>query len=401
MFESLDPRPTDAILGLIAEYNNDPRPQKIDLGVGVYRTADGETPVLDVVKLAERRIVETQTSKGYLGTAGAPPFNAAMQTLIFGDSASGDRLTTVQTPGGSGSLRVAASLLKKAAPSGPIWVSDPTWNNHAPLLGGAGLELKPYPYYDTGQHDIRVDAMLDALRSIPKGETVLFHACCHNPSGLDPSVEHWRAITDIIVERELLPFIDMAYQGFSRGLDEDAFAIRHMAQHVSEMLVSSSCSKKFGLYRDRVGTLSILATDAATSATIRSQLSYIARTIYSMPPDHGAAIVSVVLGDADLTAKWHAELAEMRQRLRDMRALLNAALKEKAPGQDYSHLVRATGMFCFLGISTDQIEALKKDFGVYIVDSSRINVAGITPANVDYLAESIAAVVGARHAGDL
>ena len=393
LFESLDPRPTDAILGLIAEYNNDPRPQKIDLGVGVYRTADGETPVLDVVKLAERRIVETQTSKGYLGTAGAPPFNAAMQTLIFGDSASGDRLTTVQTPGGSGSLRVAASLLKKAAPSGPIWVSDPTWNNHAPLLGGAGIELKPYPYYDTGQHDIRVDAMLEALRSIPKGETVLFHACCHNPSGLDPSDENWRAITDIIVERELLPFIDMAYQGFSRGLDEDAFAIRHMAQHVSEMIVSSSCSKNFGLYRDRVGTLSILATDAATSATIRSQLSYIARSIYSMPPDHGAAIVSVVLGDADLTAKWHAELAEMRQRLRDMRTLLNAALKEKAPGQDYSHLVRATGMFCFLGISTDQIEALKKDFGVYIVDSSRINVAGVTPANVDYLAESIAAVL--------
>jgi len=400
LFESLDPRPTDAILGLIAEYNNDPRPQKIDLGVGVYRTVDGETPVLDVVKQAERQIVETQTSKGYLGTAGAPSFNAAMQSLIFGDTASGERLTTVQTPGGSGSLRVAASLLKKAVPDGPIWVSDPTWNNHAPLLGGAGLELKPYPYYDTDRHVIRVDAMLAALRAVPKGETVLFHACCHNPSGLDPSDENWRAITEIIVERDLLPFIDMAYQGFSRGLDEDAFAIRHMAQQVPELLVSSSCSKNFGLYRDRVGTLSILTADAATSATIRSQLSYIARTIYSMPPDHGAAIVSAVLGDTALTTKWHAELAEMRERLRDMRVLLNDALQDKAPDHDFSHLVRATGMFCFLGISAGQIEALKKDYGIYVVDSSRINIAGITPANVDYFAESIAAVVGARHAGE-
>ena len=400
LFESLDPRPTDAILGLIAEYNNDPRPQKIDLGVGVYRTVDGETPVLDVVKQAERQIVETQTSKGYLGTAGEPAFNAAMQSLIFGDTASRERLTTVQTPGGSGSLRVAASLLKKAVPDGPIWVSDPTWNNHAPLLGGAGLELKPYPYYDTGRHVIRVDAMLAALREIPKGETVLFHACCHNPSGLDPSDENWRAITEIIVERELLPFIDMAYQGFSRGLDEDAFAIRHMAQQVPELIVSSSCSKNFGLYRDRVGTLSILTADASTSATIRSQLSYIARTIYSMPPDHGAAIVSAVLGDTALTTKWHAELAEMRERLRDMRVLLNDALQDKAPDHDFSHLVRATGMFCFLGISAEQIEALKKDYGIYVVDSSRINIAGITPANVDYFAESIAAVVGARHAGE-
>ena len=393
MFDSLEPRPADAILGLMAEYKADPRPQKIDLGVGVFRTADGETPVLDVVKLAERRIVDTQTSKAYLGTAGEPSFNAAMQSLIFDDSVDHERLTTVQTPGGSGSLRVAAGLLHKANSSAPIWVSDPTWSNHAPLLGGAELELKPYPYYDTENHVIRIDAMLEALREIPKGETVLFHACCHNPSGLDPSEHSWRAMTDIVVERELLPFIDMAYQGFARGLDEDAFAVRHMASRVPELVVSSSCSKNFGLYRDRVGTLSVMAADAETSATIRSQLSYIARTIYSMPPDHGAAIVSTVLGDASLTANWHAELTEMRRRLRDMRTLLNDALQEKAPDHDFSHLVRATGMFCFLGISGAQVDALKKDFGVYIVNSSRINVAGITPDNVDYLAESIAAVL--------
>ena len=393
MFDSLEPRPADAILGLMAEYKTDPRPEKIDLGVGVFRNADGETPVLDVVKQAERKIVDTQTSKAYLGTAGEPSFNTAMQSLIFSDSVDHERLTTVQTPGGSGSLRVAASLLRKANSSAPIWVSEPTWSNHAPLLGGAALELKPYPYYDTENHVIRVEAMLDALRAIPKGETVLFHACCHNPSGLDPSEDTWQAMTDIVLERELLPFIDMAYQGFARGLDEDAFAVRHMATRVPELIVSSSCSKNFGLYRDRVGTLSVMTADAATSATIRSQLSYIARTIYSMPPDHGAAIVSTVLGDTSLAANWHTELAQMRRRLRDMRTLLNDTLRDKAPDHDFSQLVRATGMFCFLGISAPQVDTLKKDFGVYIVNSSRINVAGITPDNVEYLAASIAAVL--------
>ncbi len=393
MFASLSPRPADAILGLIAEYKKDPRPQKIDLGIGVYRTVDGETPVLDVVKQAERRILESQTSKGYLGTAGEPAFNAAMQSLIFADSVNSERLTTVQTPGGSGSLRVAASLLQQFTTVSPVWVSDPTWSNHVPLLGGAGLELQPYPYYDTDKHVIRVDAMLETLRAIPTGETVLFHACCHNPSGLDPSDDTWRAITDIVVERELLPFIDMAYQGFSRGLDEDAFAIRHMAERVPEMIVSSSCSKNFGLYRDRVGTLSVMTADAETSATIASQLSFIARTIYSMPPDHGAAIVSTILADDSLTSHWHSELADMRERLRDMRELIGNALQDKAPDHDFSHLVRATGMFCFLGVSSEQIATLKNDFGVYVVGSSRVNIAGITPANVDYLAESIAAVL--------
>jgi len=393
LFASLSPRPADAILGLIAEYKKDPRPQKIDLGIGVYRTVDGETPVLDVVKQAERRILESQTSKGYLGTAGEPAFNAAMQSLIFADSVNSERLTTVQTPGGSGSLRVAASLLQQFTTVSPVWVSDPTWSNHVPLLGGAGLELQPYPYYDTDKHVIRVDAMLETLRAIPTGETVLFHACCHNPSGLDPADDTWRAITDIVVERELLPFIDMAYQGFSRGLDEDAFAIRHMAERVPEMIVSSSCSKNFGLYRDRVGTLSVMTADAETSATIASQLSFIARTIYSMPPDHGAAIVSTILADDSLTSHWHSELADMRERLRDMRELIGNALQDKAPDHDFSHLVRATGMFCFLGVSSEQIATLKNDFGVYVVGSSRVNIAGITPANVDYLAESIAAVL--------
>ena len=393
MFECLEQLPADAILGLMAEFSADARPQKIDLGVGVYRAADGNTPVLEVVKEAERHLVETQSTKAYLGTAGQPSFNAAMQQQIFGDAVGGERLTTVQMPGGSGSLRVAASLLKKLQPVSPVWVSEPTWNNHVPLLGGAGLELKPYPYYDIQKHVIRVDAMPDALRAMPKGATVLFHACCHNPSGLDPSEDDWRAMTDIVVERELLPFIDMAYQGFARGLDEDAFAIRHMAKNVKEMIVASSCSKNFGLYRDRVGTLSILSESNAATATIRSQLSYIARTIYSMPPDHGAAVVSAILNDASMTAKWHVELAAMRERLKDLRALISDALKETAPDHDFSHFVRATGMFCFLGISEAQVEALKKDHAVYLVSSSRINIAGVTPDKIDYLADAIAAIL--------
>lgn len=393
MFESLQKRPADAILGLIAEYNNDSRAEKIDLGVGVYRIADGRTPVLDVVKAAEQRLVDTQDSKAYLGTAGAADFNAAMQTLTFAGTADESRVTTLQAPGGSGSLRVAAGLLLRARENPAVWHSEPTWNNHIPLLGGAGLNLKPYPYYDVDRHVIEADAMFDELRRVPKGDVVLLHACCHNPSGLDPSEEQWRAISDIIVERELVPFIDMAYQGFAADLDTDAFCIRHLADKVAEMIVVSSCSKNFGLYRDRVGSLSVLTADAKSRDVVTSQLSNIVRTIYSVPPDHGAAIVAMILNDDSLTSNWHVELSEMRDRLREMRVLLNDALKEKAPNHDFSHLIRATGMFCFLGLSVQQVDRLKSEFGVYLIGSSRINVAGITADNVEYLADSIVAVL--------
>lgn len=393
MFETLQEMPADAILGLIAEHREDPRPNKIDLGVGVYRNTAGETPVLTTVKKAEQRILETQTSKSYLGTAGSPDFNAAMQELTFASSVADERLMTIQTPGGSGSLRVAAGILLRARQGTNVWVSEPTWANHVPLLGEAGLNLKPYPYYDTDKHIVRTDAMLDALRAAAEGDVVLFHGCCHNPSGLDPSEDEWRAITEVVVERKLLPFIDMAYQGFARSLDDDAFAIRHMAARVPEMIVSSSCSKNFGLYRDRVGTVSFLSADAATARVVSSQASNYVRTIYSMPPDHGAEIVSTILHDEALRSEWIEELDEMRHRLHDMRKLLRDALVEKTPGHDFSHLTRASGMFCFLGISKDQVARLKQDFGIYIVDSSRINVAGITTGNVEYLAESVAAIL--------
>ncbi len=235
--------------------------------------------------------------------------------------------------------------------------------------------------------------MLEALQAIPKGDVVLFHACCHNPSGLDPSEEEWRAISEVVVERELIPFIDMAYQGFATGIEEDAFIIRHLAERVPEMIVCNSCSKNFGLYRDRVGTISILARDAATAKVLASNANNYVRTLYSVPPDHGAAVVSIILDDGGLRAEWLEEVAEMRGRLDEMSQLLSDKLAERVSNRNFSHLVRTRGMFCFLGISAEQVNRLKSDYGVYMVDSSRINVAGITPDNVDYLAESIAAVI--------
>jgi aspartate/tyrosine/aromatic aminotransferase len=393
LFESLQMMPADAILGLIAEHREDPRANKIDLGVGVYRNAAGDTPVLDSVKMAEHRLLDTQTSKSYIGTAGDPAFNAAMQAMTFADSAPDDRLVTIQTPGGSGSLRVAAGLLLRACADTTVWVTEPTWANHVPLLGGAGLQLKPFPYYDAKRHVIEIDAMLDALRTAPKNDVVLLHACCHNPSGLDPTEDEWLAIADIIVERELVPFVDSAYQGFARNIDDDSFIIRHLAARVPEMIVSNSCSKNFGLYRDRVGTISLLSADAAISGVMSSQINNYVRTLYSVPPDHGAAVVSMILNDDALRAEWLTELNAMRDRLNDMRVLLHSELQQKAPDHDFSHLVRANGMFCFLGISADQVARMKQDFGIYMVNSSRINVAGITPENVSHLSDAIAEVV--------
>ncbi len=393
MFESLEPAPADAILKLIAESKADARPDKVDLGIGVYFTEDGRTPVLNTVKKAEARILETQETKAYLGTAGSPDFNAAMRRHTFATDAYDDRLVTVQAPGGSGSLRLAAGLLYKANPGARMWVSEPTWANHVPLLGSVGFELQPYPYYDTKTHKIDFDGMLAALKTADANDLVVLHACCHNPSGMDLDEDQWRAVADVIVERELVPLVDMAYQGFARGLDEDAFSIRHLATRVPEMVVSNSCSKNFGLYRDRTGSLSVLCRDSATRDIVATQLSGLARTLYSMPPDHGAAIVATILNDEALYSEWVGEVAEMRDRLRGVRALLNDKLKEKAPGHDFSHLVRATGMFCFLGLTPAQVEQVKIDHGVYMVASSRINVAGITQANVDYLAAAIAATL--------
>ncbi len=394
MFETLNELPPDAILVLIGEHQSDPRDNKIDLGIGVYRDESGQTPILNSVKKAERHVVDTQATKTYLGSGGNHSFNDAIQSVIFGTSADGaERITTFQTPGGSGSLRVAADLIVRAKPDSTMWASDPTWANHVPLLGSAGLEINSYPYYDAENKGIRFDEMLDALNRVPGGDLVLLHGCCHNPTGMDLSREQWNAVAEVIVERDLVPYIDIAYQGFADGLEEDAYPVRLLFEKVPEMVVSSSCSKNFALYRDRVGSLSIVSKDGKTSAAIRSQALNIVRTMYSMPPDHGASVVSHILNTADLRQEWMAELTGMRQRLKDMRALLGAALRDAAPDHDFSHIERAYGMFSYVGLSPDQVETLKKDAGIYMVNSSRINIAGITKENVEYLAGSIAAVL--------
>ena len=394
MFENLQAMPADAILKLIAEHENDTRVEKIDLGVGVYRDERGQTPVLGTVKKAERYLIENQPSKSYLGSGGNPGFNAAIQDLMFGSgSTANGRITTLQTPGGSGSLRVAAGVIQRGNTDAIIVAGEPTWANHVPLLSSAGVEMRTYPFYDSEKKSIRFEDMLAAIDSAQPGNVILLHGCCHNPTGMDLSQEQWRDVADVIASRQLIPFIDFAYQGFADSLDSDAFGVRHFLDKVPEMIVSGSCSKNFALYRDRVGALSFVAKDEKTAAIIRSQANNIVRTMYSMPPDHGAAVVSHILADPQLRPEWEQELNGMRQRLKDMRGMLGSALRENVPNHDFSHIEKAKGMFSYLGVSPDQVQRLKTDFGIYLVGSSRINVAGITSDNVAYLAQSIAAVL--------
>lgn len=394
MFESLEPLPADAILKLIAEHENDPRTDKVDLGVGIYRDEQGATPIPTAVKKAEGYLLDHQATKAYLGSAGDAEFNASMQAMAMGPGwDTSDRICTIQATGGSGSLRIAAGLLLRARPDATVWVSDPTWNNHVPLLGGAGLKLEAYPYYDSGTNRLRFAELMDTLATIPAGDVVLFHACCHNPSGLDPTPQQWREIAAVVADRGLVPFIDMAYQGLAAGIEEDRLPVELMSRDAPEMIVVSSCSKNFALYRDRVGTLTLVAKNADQLAIVRSQALQIVRTLYSVPPDHGAAVVAHILNDEALSAEWLAELATMRERLRDVRTLLFDALLARAPDQDFSHITAANGMFSFLGLTEAQVERLKKESGIYMVASSRINVAGITAANVDYLADAIVKVL--------
>jgi aspartate/tyrosine/aromatic aminotransferase len=394
LFETLEPKPADAILKLIAEHRDDPRDEKVDLGVGVYRDALGDTPILGAVKKAEHWLVGTQKSKAYLGSRGDAVYCDAIERLVFGEQANDDdRIATVQSPGGSGALRVAAELALRASPAATIWVSDPTWNNHVPLLGEAGLAMKPYPYYDLEENRIRFDEMVAALEEAATGDLVLLHGCCHNPTGMDLDREQWDQVADLVASRGLIPFIDLAYQGFANGLEEDAYGVRLMYEKVPEMIVTQSCSKNFGLYRDRVGAMSFVAADGAIARAVDSQALYVVRTMYSLPPDHGAAVVSRILNEPALRAEWREELSGMRERLQGMRALLVGELRRAAPDRDFSHIERTTGMFCYLGISAAQVARLKKERGVYLVDSSRINVCGITEGNAGYIADSVASVL--------
>lgn len=395
MFESLEKLQPDPILGLIGAYNKDPRPEKVDLGAGVYRTEEGATPVVAAVKDAEKILLDTQMSKTYTGSEGEARYNESMQALIFGADHARireNRVWTIQTPGGSGALRIAAWLLLRAEKSKTVWVSDPTWANHIPLLGSAGLELKTYPYYDASTGGIRFEQMLAALEDVPEGDTVLLHASCHNPTGADLSSEQWHAVADVLERRKLLPFLDMAYLGFAGTLDEDAALVRTMAERFDELIVASSCSKNFGMYRDRVGALSVVTGTAAASQASWSQAVNIVRRVYSVPPNHGAAVVATILGDDALRAKWVTELDAMRDRMMGNRRALADALAAGPADRDFSHLPRGFGMFSLLGLTKDEVLRIREEFGVYMVGSSRINIAGVSQANLEYLASAVASV---------
>ena len=396
MFESLKPVAIDPILGLMIAFKADTRPVKIDLGVGVYQDDHGRTPVMEAVKIAEARLLELETTKSYQGMAGDPDYNQRMLGLLFGEQhsiLSSGRVKSIQAPGGSGALRVGAEVIRRARPESKLWIGVPTWPNHIPLLGSAGFEIKEYPYYDMSRHQISSQAMMEALRSVPAGDMVLLHGCCHNPTGADLSHDQWDEIADMALERGFIPFIDTAYQGLGDGLDEDGYGMRMMAERLPELVIASSCSKNFGLYRERTGSITFIAETPEQADIVISQAMSTARSIYSMPPAHGALLVSMVLGDDQLRAQWQAELEIVRLRIKSMRTLLCDSIQDNEAGMDFRHIKEQKGMFSFLGITSVQLQRLREEFGIYIVSSTRVNLAGVNSNNIDYLSQSILRVL--------
>ena len=396
MFQSLQPLPPDPILGLSAAYRADENPKKVDLGVGVYKDANGKTAVMRAVKRAEEFLVNSQETKAYVGPTGAAGYNDIIATIVLGESLKqslGGRRVTVQTPGGCGGLRLAAEFIVKANADATVWVSDPTWANHVPLLGSAGLKIEQYPYYDYDTHSVRFDEMLSCLQRVPAGDLVLLHGCCHNPSGADLNQAQWQAIKEVALSQGFTVFIDLAYQGLGDGLEQDVYGVRLLAEALPELIVVSSCSKNFGLYRERTGALTLICeNDAATSAAT-TLLAAAARANYSMPPDHGAAIVQTVMQNPELQADWDAELKEVRDRINSLRSLLVSSLRAAGLERDFSFIEREKGMFSFLGVNKAQIQTLINGYSIYLVGSSRINVASINDSNLDYLVDSVAAVL--------
>lgn len=395
MFGSLKALPADPILGLLAKYRKDDNPNKIDLGVGVYKDESGHTAVLNCVKKAEQHRIDTEDSKVYIGPTGSDLFNDEMAKLIFGDHKvlAENRARTISTPGGTGSLRVVAEFIKTCKPGATIWVSNPTWANHTGLFEAAGLTVKTYPYYDYENKNLDFDGMLAALKQVSSDDVVLLHACCHNPSGMDLNQEQWQQVADVAKSVGFTPLVDMAYQGFGAGLDEDAYGLRLMADSVKQMIVCSSCSKNFGLYRERIGGCTIIGESSISVDIAHSVLLSVVRVIYSMPPAHGAAIVETILSSEELRNEWYAELKEMRDRINGNRQLIVDKLVANGVTRDFSFITRQAGMFSFLGITPEQVQQLQDEYSIYMVGSSRMSIAGIANSNVDYLAESIAKVL--------
>lgn len=396
MFERLERMPDDPILGLMAAYRADTDPRKVDLGVGVYRNDKGETPVLEAVRKAESAVLARQTSKTYVAPAGNAGFNQAMEKLVFGadhPTLAANRIRTIQAPGGCGALRVGAELIRRAYPEAIVHVSTPTWANHVPLLTGSGIKLESYPYYDGATGGLNFSAMMDYLDKLPKSSVVLLHASCHNPTGADLSEPQWRDILALVQRRGLIPYIDMAYQGLGTGIAEDAFGPRLFAAELPELLVAVSCSKNFGLYRERTGALHVINQTATGADSIITQLVRIARTIYSMPPDHGAAIVHEILTNEALRGSWTDEVGSMRARIAGLRSAVVAGLRKAGAARDFSFIERQHGMFSFLGATRDQVRELREKHHIYMTDDSRANIAGLKSDNIAYFAEAVAQVV--------
>jgi len=396
MLETLQMAPPDAILGLTEAFKKDPNPDKINLSVGVYQDKEGHTPILDCVKEAERRLLDTRDSKGYLAITGIAEYGTSVRELVFGADdplvASG-RARTLQAPGGTGACRVAGDFLAQKLGVRRIWVSDPTWANHPGIFKAAGLEVETYPYMDAPSTGMDFDAMLAALKELPAGEAVCLHGCCHNPSGIDPTVDQWSQIAGVLAERDLLPMVDFAYQGFGDGLSEDAAGVRELCSHVSEVLIATSYSKNFGLYSERTGALTIVARSDEAAEVALSHAKICARTNYSNPPEHGGAIVATVLADDELRAQWKRDVADMRDRINGMRHSFADTMKAKGASQDFSFITRQRGMFSFSGLTPLQVDELRTKYSIYIVRSGRINVAGMTPANMDRLCDAIMSVL--------
>ncbi|RLM23040.1 aromatic amino acid aminotransferase [Brenneria alni] len=396
MFETISAAPADPILGLIDLFRADERAHKINLGIGVYKDETGKTPVLTSVKKAEQFLLENETTKNYLGIDGLPAFGQCTQALLFGKQSSiitDKRARTAQTPGGTGGLRVAADFIANQTSAKRIWISNPSWPNHKNVFSAVGLEVREYDYYDAVNHTLNFDGLLSSLNAAQAGDVVLFHGCCHNPTGIDPTTEQWTMLAELSVEKGWLPLFDFAYQGFARGLEEDAEGLRIFVEKHKELIVCSSYSKNFGLYNERVGACTLVAADAATADKAFSQMKAAIRANYSNPPAHGATVVATILANDALRAIWEQELTAMRERIQRMRQLFVNTLQEKGAKQDFSFIIEQNGMFSFSGLNKDQVLRLRNEFGVYAVNSGRINVAGMTPENMAPLCEAIVAVL--------
>lgn len=396
MFQSLQALPADPILGLMTAYRADSNPKKVDLGVGVYKDAAGNTPVMRAVKEAEEWLLKEQMTKTYVGPSGAADFNDVIAELVLGSpllDSLGKRRITVQAAGGCGGLRIAAEFIKKASPDATVWISDPTWANHVPLLGSSGLRIEQYPYYDYDSHSVDFDAMLACLKKITSKDLVLLHGCCHNPSGADLSREQWQQVKDVALENGFTVFIDLAYQGLGDGLEEDVYGVRLLAEALPELIIVSSCSKNFGVYRERTGALTLICDSDKAAAIATTQIAAVARAMYSMPPDHGAAVVARIMNHPALRSDWDAELTEMRNRINGLRGQLVKKLQAAGIQRDFSFIEREKGMFSFLGVTVEQVQKLINDYSIYLVNSSRINVASINDDNIGYLVESVGTVL--------